>query len=90
MFRVRSRGEPGFVVVLDNFHPSWMAERNGEPTPLYRANGQYIAIPTPGGEQEILLSFKPAWQPFAYAASTLGFLLLVAFAFVGWFARERH
>ena len=85
--RVHSDGAPGFIVVLDNFHPAWVAERNGKPSPLLRANGQYIAIPTPGGSQEITLRFRPEWRPRALVATSLGVVLTLALALAG--VRER-
>ena len=81
--RVRSEGAPGWVLVLDNFHRAWIAESQGERIPLLRANGQYIAIPTAGGSQEVTLHFRPAWRRPALTATGLGLLLVFSLTFAG-------
>jgi hypothetical protein len=81
--RLRSTGDPGFLLVLDNFHRAWTAETEGEKVPVFRANGQYMAIPTPGGSHEVTLRFRPAWKPPAFTASALGLLLVCGLALAG-------
>ena len=48
--RVARRHSPGFLVVLDGYHPDWRAEDRSGPVPLRVAFGRYRAIPTAGGE----------------------------------------
>ena len=81
--RLRSTGDQGFVLVLNNFHRAWTAETQGAQVPVFRANGQYMAIPTPGGSQEVTLRFRPAWKTPAFTASALGLLLLCGLAVAG-------
>jgi hypothetical protein len=81
--RLRSTGDPGFLIVLDNFHRAWTAETQGAQVPVFRANGQYMAIPTPGGAHEVILSFRPAWKAPALTASSLGLLLVCGLALAG-------
>jgi uncharacterized membrane protein YfhO len=85
--RLRSTGDAGFILVLDNFHRAWTAETQGAQVPVFRANGQYMAIFTPGGYQEVTLHFRPAWKAPALAAAALGLLLVCALA-VADFARR--
>jgi hypothetical protein len=60
--RIAASTPPGFVVILDGFHPDWKAEAASGPVPLLRADGRYRAVPTPGGERTFTLRYEPWWR----------------------------
>jgi hypothetical protein len=66
---------PGFIVVLDGHHPDWTAEDRSGPVPVLRGAGRHQVLPTPGGEREITLRYRPRWSR---AALILAALALVA------------
>jgi len=68
---------PGFLVVLDGFHPDWQAENRSGPVPIRRVLGRYRAIPTAGGRQEFILRYRPRWRPLSLALLGLGLAAVV-------------
>lgn len=64
--------EAGFIVVLDNYDTNWIAESNGHPVPLLRANGQAMALKTQGGSQTVTLRYRPRWRERARFGVALG------------------
>jgi hypothetical protein len=75
---IHTSGSPGFVVVLEGHHRDWRAERDGTPVPLYRADGRYWALATPGGDHVFRVRFQPAWRTPALLASGAGALAALA------------
>lgn len=70
--RLHVRSPPGFVVVVQGFHPDWQADGREGKVPLLRAYALYWALPTPGGEQTFTVRFRPRWPAPALALSALG------------------
>jgi len=87
---VTVRTPPGFVVVLDGYHPGWTAEdESGRPVPVLKADGRYRAIPTPGGAHVFTLRYRPSWRSPALAALLAGVLAVAALAGVSQFTAVR-
>jgi hypothetical protein len=78
--RIRARTPPGLIVVLDGFHSDWTAEDQTGPVPLLRANGRYRALPTPGGDRQFTLRYRPRWRTPALAIAAIGVLCGLALA----------
>jgi hypothetical protein len=55
--RIRSSTPPGFILVLDGYHPGWRATREGVPVPLLRADDRAWALPTPGGDRVFVVHY---------------------------------
>jgi hypothetical protein len=72
--RLRSDTPPGLIVISQGYDSGWRAELSGGPVPLFRANGRYTALVTPGGSQEWTLSFRPRWVRPALLLFSLGAL----------------
>ncbi|WP_245422457.1 YfhO family protein [Alsobacter soli] len=54
----------GYVVLNDVWHPWWIAEVDGRPAPLLRANAIFRAVQVPPGAHEVRFVFRPlagAW-----------------------------
>jgi len=59
---------PGYVVLNDVWHPWWAATVDGEPVPLFKANGLFRAVAVPAGQHRIMFEFRP----WAATAAALG------------------
>jgi hypothetical protein len=81
--RVRASTPPGLVVVLDGYHPDWTAEDRSGPVPLFRADGRYRAIVTPGGERVFTLRYRPRWRGPALLLAGGGLLGLLVLLVLG-------
>lgn len=80
--RLRASAPAGFAVVLEGFHPAWVATRDGRPVPILHANDRYWALPLPGGDASFDVRFRPSWLVPSLTACALGavgaFILLLA------------
>ncbi len=50
----------GFLVLADTFFPGWLAEVDGKPTPIYRANVSVRAVPLRAGTHQVRFLFRSA------------------------------
>ena len=73
--------EPGLLVLRDSFDPSWVAEVDGEPAQIARANSLYRAVSLPAGRHVIRFSYRPRdlRTGLIIAMVTGAFLAFVAF-----------
>ncbi|MGE0454796.1 MAG: hypothetical protein AB7O37_10180 [Vicinamibacteria bacterium] len=81
--QVEAHTAPGWIVVLESYHPSWHARSDGRVVPLHRANGRYWAVATTGGAHSFDFSFEPAWPGRAAAAGGLGLIAALGLALFG-------
>jgi hypothetical protein len=51
---------PGYLVFTESMVRGWTARVNGEPAPLVRANGLFMAVRLPQGASEVELDYRPA------------------------------
>ncbi|MBI3274439.1 MAG: glycosyltransferase family 39 protein [Methylocystis sp.] len=49
----------GYVALNDVWHPWWIAEVDGRPAPLLRANVMFRAVPVPAGRHDVRFLFRP-------------------------------
>jgi hypothetical protein len=77
---LRITGPPGWVVLLEGFHPDWRASGAAGPIALWPANGRYLALATEAGEQTVTLRFAPRWRAVSLALGTLGVAWALALA----------
>jgi hypothetical protein len=71
--RLTSRGDPGFIVVLEGHHRAWRAAGPDGEVPLLLANERYWALPTAGGERSWIVRYRPAWvRPSVFASAAAG------------------
>lgn len=70
---VRSPGE-AMLVLTDTDAPGWRATLDGEPTPIYRANGLFRAVRVSAGEHEIVFEYSPTSLRVGAALSLLSVL----------------
>jgi hypothetical protein len=76
--RVEADTPPGYIVVLVGQHDAWRAQAGGAATPLWRANGRYWAVATPGGPLTFTFRFQPPWRGWALGSAGIGVLAALA------------
>ncbi len=50
---------PAYLVLTDTYFPGWLAQIDGQDTPIYRANGNFRAVQVPAGEHTIRFKYSP-------------------------------
>ena len=73
-------GAPGVLVVTEAFDDGWLAEIDGQPAPVIRANGLFRAVRVGAGRHDVHFRYRP---PAVVAGAALSVIGLVA---AGWIA----
>jgi hypothetical protein len=72
---------PALLLFNDSFDAGWKATVNGQPRSVILANYNFMAIPIPAGESNIVLKYKPfAFQIGAICAAASLIVMTLAFA----------
>lgn len=50
---------PSYLVLTDTYFPGWIAQIDGQDTPMYRANGNFRAVVVPEGEHTVRFKYSP-------------------------------
>jgi hypothetical protein len=51
----------GWLVLADVDYPGWTARLDGEPVPIYRANGAFRAVQVSPGAHTVTFEYAPGW-----------------------------
>lgn len=54
-----SSPQPAYLVLADSYLPGWIAQIDGQDTPIYRANGNFRAVWVPAGEHNVRFKYSP-------------------------------
>lgn len=69
---------PAYLALNEAYYPGWEALVNDTPTPIYRANLLFRAIPVPAGESAVVLRFEPTrWRAALYIGVALWIIAIV-------------
>lgn len=71
---------PALLVLADNYYPGWQAWIGDEEAPVLRANHTLRAVAVPGGEHDVVLSFRPMRMLIGFWIYLLGMLILAGYA----------
>jgi hypothetical protein len=72
------------LVVAESYHEGWQATIDGQPTALYRINGDFMGCLTSAGRHRVSLEFRPVSLTQGRRTSWIGLAVMSAF-FVGSF-----
>ncbi len=76
--RVKSPA-PAYLTLKDTFYPGWEATVNSAPTPIYRANLLFRAVPVPAGDSTVVFRFEPTlWRAALYIGIALWIIAGIA------------
>lgn len=82
-------GGAGLLVIGEVYYPAWRAYVDGEPAPLYRADGLLRAVPLPAGAHTVELRYESRTLRAGTAVSLVTSAALVALAVAGTRRRGR-
>lgn len=51
--------QAAYLVLTDTFFPGWIAQIDGQDTPIYRADGNFRAVVVPAGEHTVRFKYSP-------------------------------
>lgn len=70
-----------FLIVAEKYDPQWVAEIDGENTPLYRANGILQSIRLPAGTHDVVLRYQPPRLALTVSGVSWGIQMLLLLLF---------
>ena len=75
----------GYVILTDAYYPGWIAEMDGVPAPLHRADVMFRAVQVTAGRHEVVLAYRPSWLAWLPLLGG-GWLLVIGF----WWLNRKH
>ncbi len=70
---------PAYLVLKEAFYPGWEATVNDAPTPIFRANLLFRAVPVPAGESAVVFRFDPPlWRAALYIGIALWIIAVLS------------
>ena len=83
-FKVKSAG-PGFLVLLQNHYPNWVARINGRKTQIIPTNHAFMGVPVTAGEQTVEFHYEATGMLYMAMGS-----LLFTLAGLVYFSRNKN
>jgi hypothetical protein len=85
VLRAEMNGD-GYVVLADSYYAGWRATVDGDPTPLYAANGAFRAVFVRSGSHRVRFEYRPS--SLRLGAAVTGFTAALAMG-LAWAFRPR-
>jgi hypothetical protein len=86
--RVQST-QDAILVFSDSYYPGWVAEVDGSPTTIYRANITQRAVVVPAGEHQVSFRFRPLTVIVGFWVSMGSLIVLVGCFLIPLLGRRR-
>jgi Bacterial membrane protein YfhO len=87
---VESNSAPAYLLLNDTYYPGWSAFVDGQPAPLYRANGLVRAVPVAAGSHLVEFVYDPLSVKIGALISGISLLLVLGWiGFDIWQGRRR-
>jgi hypothetical protein len=67
----------GLLYMADHFYPGWIAEIDGKPVTVLKANGLNRALIVPKGQHTVSLSYRPSILSLGLAIAAVGVLITI-------------
>ncbi|MDO8689480.1 MAG: oligosaccharide flippase family protein [Dehalococcoidia bacterium] len=81
----------GYLVLADNYFSGWRASLDGQPAPIYRADGTFRAVSIPGGPHQVVFKYSPDSFNLGLLATFFGlFCVAAATGTWGWRRLKRR
>ena len=79
-----SLDSPGYLVLTDTDYPGWVAQVDGNPAPILRADLYYRAVPLDAGQHEVAFLYQPSSLRLGLGLALAAWVIwLLALAAVG-------
>jgi hypothetical protein len=74
-------GSAGILVLTDLAYPGWIAEKEGRPMELLRADGYFRAVALPAGSHRVVFRYRPLsfYAGAAISLAALGVILVLLY-----------
>ena len=83
--------EEGVLLVVQTWYPGWQARVDDGPwQPVLRADGAFLAVPTPAGDHTVELRFRSLRQRWGIFLSILTVLIVFLVSFWRWRSGRSH
>jgi uncharacterized membrane protein YfhO len=74
---------PGVLVLTDLYTKDWLAQLDGDPVKLYRANYAYRAVFVPAGRHRVAFAYSPRSFSMGAGLTVLGLIAAVLLVVIG-------
>jgi len=81
-------GSRGLLVLADSFYPGWIAEVDGEATPILATNHLFRGVVVEAGRHRVVFRYRPRSVRLGAALSGLGLAVMIALALRVWRSRR--
>ena len=79
--------EDGYLVLMDSYYPGWVAEVDGKPVPIERADYAFRGVFLPKGHHTVIFKYAPLSFQIGMYVSGISVVLLAA-VMLGWSVRN--
>jgi hypothetical protein len=73
-----SEGDPGHLIVSENWYPDWKATVDGQPGVVHRANHSLISVELPREAKEVILEFDSRTYALGKVLSLVSLIIAIA------------
>lgn len=80
---------PGVLILSEVWYPGWEARADGQPVPIYRADGLLRAVYLPPGTHTIVFNYAPGTVKAGLALSALGWFVFASAGVSEWRKQAR-